>query len=285
MGIRQQLQNLGISPRRSLGQNFLVDASVARSIAGAAHIDAGDVVIEIGPGLGMLTRHLVAQAGRVIAVELDAALLPIIQSELGSPPNLTLVHGDALEVDYLALVGEAVAAGHLHDAPVRFVSNLPYYITSAVIRRILESGLDTRAVVITVQQEVARRIVAEPGDMGLLSVSVQFYGHPEIVMRLSPSAFYPQPDVDSAVLRITPHLGPPPVNPQALFTVARAGFSQRRKQLRNTLATGINITKQASDELLLASRIDPARRAETLAMPEWIELARVYDITIGANRA
>jgi 16S rRNA (adenine1518-N6/adenine1519-N6)-dimethyltransferase len=276
---RQQLQNLGINPRRSLGQNFLVDPHIAHMIANAAFIDPGDVVIEIGPGVGMLTRQLLARAACVIAVELDASLLPVLQAELGSSPHLKLIHGDALEVDYAALVREVQADSSV-ESPVRFVSNLPYYITSAVIRRILELELDTRAVVLTVQLEVAERIIAQPGDMSLMSVSVQFYGQPEIVKRLSPSAFYPQPDVDSAVLRITPYAGPPPVNPPALFAVARAGFSQKRKQLRNTLAAGLNITKQTADELLMACYIDPSRRAETLTMPEWIELARCYDITI-----
>ena len=285
MGIRQKLSDLGVAPRKSLGQNFLVDPSIAQAIASAARIQPGDLVIEVGPGLGMLTRQLIAHAGRVIAIELDAALLPIIQSELGSPPNLTLVHADALDIDFARLACEASGLPLPDLPPARFVSNLPYYITSAVIRRMLESELQARMFVLTMQKEVAERIIAEPGEMSLLSVSVQFYGRPEIVLRLSPAAFYPQPDVDSAVVRIIPHSDPPQVNVQAFFSVARAGFSQRRKQLRNTLSAGLGITKFEADRLLLASQIDPTRRAETLTLPEWIALAQRHHITVDPSRS
>ncbi|HEY3343069.1 MAG TPA: rRNA adenine dimethyltransferase family protein, partial [Anaerolineae bacterium] len=177
---------------------------------------------------------------------------------------------DALEVDFAALLRE-----HLGDeaVPVRFVGNLPYYITSALVRKMLEAGLNVQSITLTVQLEVAQRMNAQPGDMSLLAVSVQFYGSPELLMHLSPSAFYPQPEVDSAVVRITPH--PTNANAATLFTLARAGFSQRRKQLRNTLSAGLSWSKVEADQLLQSAGVDPTRRAETLSMAEWIRLSEI----------
>ncbi|MGQ9904039.1 MAG: 16S rRNA (adenine(1518)-N(6)/adenine(1519)-N(6))-dimethyltransferase RsmA [Anaerolineae bacterium] len=289
MSTRQRLNAFGIAPRKSLGQNFLIDPNIARAIVAAAHIEPGDLVIEIGPGIGALTQFLVQQAGHVIAIELDQHLIPALQTELHHPANLTIIHADALEVDYSILRQTAGADACPIDTPIRVVGNLPYYITSAFIRRLLESRLNPALIVLTVQMEVAQRIVAEPGQMSLLAVSVQFYGQPRLVMRISPSAFYPQPDVDSAVVAITPHPQPLYPYPNSVFALARAGFSQRRKQLRNTLASGLGITREQSEEILLASRIDPARRAETLGVKEWIALAAHYDAqghaqTVDSNR-
>lgn len=280
MSTRQRLNAFGIAPRKSLGQNFLTDPSIARAIVAAARIEPGDLVIEIGPGIGALTQFLVQQAGHVIAIELDQRLIPALQTELHHPANLTIIHADALEVDYNTICQTAGTDDRpidTLDTPIRVVGNLPYYITSAFIRRLLESRLNPALIVLTVQMEVAQRMVAEPGQMSLLAVSVQFYGQPRLVMRISPSAFYPQPDVDSAVVAITPHPQPLYPYPNSVFALARAGFSQRRKQLRNTLASGLGITREQSEEILLTSRIDPARRAETLGIKEWIALAAHYD--------
>ncbi len=269
--IRSRLRSAGIAPRKSLGQNFLTDDDTARRIVRLAGIQPGEVVLEIGPGIGALTRHLVQAARHVIAIEIDRNLIPILQQELAGAANVTILQADALAVDFAALLSDA---GVDASAPVRFVGNLPYYITSALIRRMLESSLDIRSIVLTVQLEVAERIVAQPGDMSLLSVSVQVYGKPEQLMRLSPSVFYPQPDVDSAVVRITPYHQCD--HPDTLFELARAGFSQRRKQLRNTLSAGLQLPKTDADELLADAAIDAARRAETLSIPEWMHLTEVY---------
>ena len=269
--IRSRLRSAGIAPRKSLGQNFLTDDDTARRIVRLAGIQPGEVVLEIGPGIGALTRHLAQAARHVIAIEIDRNLIPILQQELAGAANVTILQADALAVDFAALLSDA---GVDASAPVRFVGNLPYYITSALIRRMLESSLDIRSIVLTVQLEVAERIVAQPGDMSLLSVSVQVYGKPEQLMRLSPSVFYPQPDVDSAVVRITPYHQCD--HPDTLFELARAGFSQRRKQLRNTLSAGLQLPKTDADELLADAAIDAARRAETLSIPEWMHLTEVY---------
>jgi 16S rRNA (adenine1518-N6/adenine1519-N6)-dimethyltransferase len=272
--IRDRLRARGIIPRKSLGQNFLTDDDSARRIVRLANVKAGDVVIEIGPGIGALTRHLAQAARQVIAIEIDRNLIPILQDELQDVPNVTIVQGDALDVDYMSLLREACPDGLL--PPLRVVGNLPYYITSALIRLILELPIKAEAIVFTVQLEVADRMVAAPGDMSLLSVSVQFYGKAEMLLQLSPSAFYPQPDVDSAVVRITPRAHT--VDGATLFSLARAGFSQRRKQLRNTLAAGLRLPKDAVDQLLLRAGVDPTRRAETLSIPEWIHLSAVFDV-------
>lgn len=277
MSIRQRLSTLGITPRKSLGQNFLIDPGIARAIVAAARIDPGDLVIEIGPGIGALTQFLAQQAGHVIAIELDQHLIPALQAELRHPANLTVIHADALAVDYNTIRQTIGADVCPIEAPVRVVGNLPYYITSAFIRRLLESQLNPALIVLTVQMEVAQRMIAEPDEMSLLAVSVQFYGQPRLMMRISPSAFYPQPDVDSAVVAITPYPRPLYARAGSVFALARAGFGQRRKQLRNTLASGLGITREQAEGILLASRIDPARRAETLGIDEWITLASHYD--------
>ncbi|MCS7055630.1 MAG: 16S rRNA (adenine(1518)-N(6)/adenine(1519)-N(6))-dimethyltransferase RsmA [Thermoflexales bacterium] len=267
-----RLKAYGIVPRKSLGQNFLIEEATARRIVDAAEIRSNDLVFEIGPGGGALTKHLTKRAGRVVAIELDQALIPALRDELGGAQNVSIVHGDALEVDFSRLAREAEQVfGKPFDA-VRFVANLPYYITSAAIRRILECRLPVAAAVLTVQTEVAERVTAQPPHMSLLAVSVQFYGRPEIMFKIPPSQFYPQPEVESAVLRIKPHAQPLSSDAQGFFRVVKAGFSQPRKQLRNTLAAGLGMDKARVESALRSSGIDPSRRAETLSLEEWERL-------------
>lgn len=267
-----RLKAHGIFPRKSLGQNFLADEATARRIVDAAEIEQSDLVFEIGPGTGALTTRLAKCAGWVVSIELDRALIPALREELGEARNVTIVHGDALEADFVQLAQEAARAFGNPFRATRFVANLPYYITSAAIRRILECGLSIATIVLTVQVEVAERVTAQPPDMSLLAVSVQFYGRPELLFRIPPSQFYPQPEVESAVLRIKPHNQPPDVDAQKFFRVVKAGFSQPRKQLRNTLAAGLGITKAEAEAALRQGGIDPSRRAETLSLAEWKRL-------------
>jgi 16S rRNA (adenine1518-N6/adenine1519-N6)-dimethyltransferase len=257
----------GIVPRKSLGQNFLVDDGVSRRIVDAADIERGDLVIEIGPGVGALTRLLADRADEVIAIELDQTLIPALQAELGERSNVRIIHADALEVDYAALT---------QGRPVRIVANLPYYITSHAIRVLLESGIDWCSIVLTVQLEVAQRIAAKPPAMSLLAVSVQYYGDAELLFRVPPGAFYPPPSIDSATLCITRRrsdLSPSPEAAAAFFRLVKAGFSQPRKQIRNNLSTNLGITRQEAEDLLRRAEITPERRAETLTMDEWRALA------------
>ncbi len=268
-----RLKAHGIVPRKSLGQNFLTDDATARRIVDAAEIARQDLVFEIGPGMGALTSHLVERAGWVVAIELDQKLIAALQSELATARNLTIVHGDALEVDFTGLAQEAERSFGRPFEAIRFVANLPYYITSAAIRRILECDLVVATVVLTVQSEVAERVTAQPPHMSLLAVSVQFYGRPELLFRIPPSQFYPQPEVESAVLRIRPHIRSSGVDARQFFRVVKAGFGQPRKQLRNTLAAGLGISKAEAEALLSKSGIEPHRRAETLSLDEWERLA------------
>ncbi len=269
--IKNKLRSVGLAPRKSLGQNFLSDDDVARKIVRFAGIKPTDIAVEIGPGIGALTRHLAQFARHVIAIEIDRNLIPLLEQELSDVTNVTILQADALEVDYARVIREA---GGDETTPVRVVGNLPYYITSMMIRRILESHINTQAVVLTVQLEVAERMTALPGDMSLLAVGVQVYGKPELLMKLDPSVFYPQPEIDSAVVRIIPQGRIE--HTVELFDLARAGFSQKRKQMRNTISAGLRIAKPDVDELLNGANIDPTRRAETLSIPEWAHLADNY---------
>jgi 16S rRNA (adenine1518-N6/adenine1519-N6)-dimethyltransferase len=274
LALSSAIKALGVTPRKSLGQNFLTDANTARRIVDAAAVTCDDLVFEIGPGLGALTRYLSESAAQVVAIELDQSLIPLLEGQLDGATNVAIVHGDALEVDFVALAQEAAARHGRPFAAVRFVANLPYYITSAVIRRILECDLAIQVIVLTIQLEVAQRAVALPPDMSLLAVSVQFYGAAELLFRIPGGQFYPAPEVESAVLRITPHASPHAVDRDIFFRWVRAGFSQKRKQLRNTLSAGLGISKAEVEAVLLKSGVDPSRRAESLGMSEWIAIAK-----------
>ncbi len=256
----------GLRPKKSLGQNFLVDAASLQKVVEAAQIPDGAGVLEVGAGLGSLTRLLARAAGRVVAVELDERLMPALKSVLSGFSNVTLVHGDILELDPGAL---GLRPGYIVAA------NIPYYITSALIRHLLEAGNKPARMVLTVQREVAARICAGPGEMSLLALSVQVYGRPQIMARISAGAFYPPPKVDSAVVRVD--LSPQPLISEddlgALFRLAHAGFGQKRKTLRNSLAAGLGWSGAAAEGWLEAAGIDPRRRAETLSITEWGQLA------------
>ena len=266
---RERLAQHGIRPKKSLGQNFLHDPHTLEKIVAAAALTPEATVLEIGAGTGSLTRHLAPLAARVVAVELDDRLIPLLQDEFAAQPHVTIVHGDILELDVRDLVGEA---------PYTVVANLPYYITSAILRRLLSQAPRPRRLVLTVQKEVAERLSARPGNMSILAVSVQFYGQVETVLRLKPGAFWPRPDVASAVVRIdvfpTPRVDVP--DEKLFFRIVRVGFSQKRKQLRNTLSAGLRISKAEADALLEQCGIAPQRRAETLSVEQWAALTRVF---------
>jgi 16S rRNA (adenine1518-N6/adenine1519-N6)-dimethyltransferase len=278
MDPRSLLRQFDIKPKKSLGQNFLIDEAAADPILEAAELSPHDAVLEVGPGVGTLTRCLAATVARVVAVELDQRLMPVLEHALAGYNNVELIHGDALELDPTSIM----------PPDYKVVANIPYYITSALLRHLLEAGvreLPSNAVgptlmVLTVQEEVARRIVAQPGAMSLLAVSVQLYGRPRIVARLKAGAFYPRPKVNSAVLRIDLSAGPRPdlnvTDVDLFFQLAKAGFGQRRKQLRNALAHGLGRSPIEMDAVLAQAGIDPRRRAETLTLAEWAELSRAF---------
>lgn len=262
------LRKYGLHPHKGLGQNFLEDPTALEKIVTAADVQPTDTVLEIGPGLGSLTRYLAASAKAVVAVELDQHLLPPLKSVLAPYTNVRLIHGDILEVSPNDLI---------HEQDYMVVANIPYYITSALIRHLLESKAKPRRIVLTIQKEVAKRICEKPGDLSLLALSVQVYGRPYIAADIPADAFFPPPSVDSSVLCID--IYPAPLIPvellETFFKLSKAGFSQKRKTLRNALSAGLQMPPSAAAELLTSADIDPQRRAETLSMEEWQRLSEI----------
>ncbi len=263
------LRKYGIKPKKSLGQNFLVDESAIQRIIHAAQIPPDREVLEIGPGVGSLTRHLALVARHVVGIELDDRLLPILQDVTAEFSNVTLIHGDILALnlsEVLPISGYWV------------VANIPYYITSAVIRHLLESPSHPESLVLTVQHEVAQRICASAGELNLLALSVQVYGKPYPIAQIPAHAFYPQPKVSSTTIRVEiypqPRISTP--NLESFFFLAKAGFSQKRKTLRNALAASLHASPELIASLLKSTGIDPQRRAETLNLEEWEKLTLAY---------
>jgi len=263
----------GLRPRHRLGQNFLIDGRVLDAILNAAALDPQDVVLEIGPGLGTLTQRLAAAAGRVLCIELDRGLVEVLrETVVASHPNVEVVHGDANRVDLHKLLSERLPPGR----KAKVVANLPYYVTTPLVMRLLEEGLPLESIVVMVQREVADRMVAPPGGKayGALSVAVQYYTEPVVVTRVSPASFLPQPEVESAVVRMRVRTEPPVSAPEsAFFPVVKAAFGQRRKSLANAL-TGLGFPKEVVQAALQAAGIEPNRRGESLSLEEFAAVAR-----------
>jgi len=263
------LREYGLQPKKSLGQNFLVDPNGLDKVMLAAGVGPKDTVLEIGAGLGSLTVLLAQAARRVVALEIDRGLFPPLTKVTSAYKNVRIVEGDVLKLPLEELVpGE----GYL------VVANIPYYISSAIIRRLLEAETRPTRMVLTVQQEVAERICAKDGKQSLLALSVQVFGAPKIEARIPSGCFFPAPDVDSAVLSIA--LYPQPlIALDALddfFRLAHAGFSQKRKTLRNALSAGLGLPASETEKLLATAEIDPQRRAETLSITEWGQLTAAW---------
>jgi 16S rRNA (adenine1518-N6/adenine1519-N6)-dimethyltransferase len=256
------LRRYNLHPSKGLGQNFLQDQRTLQKIINTANLGSAESVLEIGPGLGSLTRYLALSARSVTAVELDRKLFPALESVLSPYKNVRLVQGDILKLNPAELME---SNGYV------VVANIPYYITSMVIRHLLEAESHPSRVVLTVQKEVAERICASVGKMSLLALSVQVYGKAVIGAIIPADAFYPSPKVDSAVLCIEIYSQPviPAENLDQFFTIIKAGFSQKRKTLRNALSGGLRLAPIEIENLLSAAGIDPQRRAETLSLEEW----------------
>lgn len=269
LNVPDLLRQYGLKPDKRLGQNFLVDPVALERIVEAAKIGGHDAVLEIGPGLGALTRYLAESAKKVVAVEIDVDLIAPLTDILSAYSNVTLIQGDILELSPEELMDQG---GYL------VVANIPYYITSAVIRHLLEAPVKPRRIVLTVQREVAQRICADPGDLSLLALSVQVYGNPRIAARIPAGSFYPAPKVDSAVVEID--LYPEPRIPadriDTFFRLARAGFSQKRKTLRNSLSAGMHLSPAEAEEILREADIEPRRRAQALSIEAWRRLVELF---------
>ncbi|MDF2636710.1 MAG: Ribosomal small subunit methyltransferase [Pelosinus sp.] len=263
------LKRFGIRMSKKLGQNFLIDEHVVRSIVEAANIAEGDAVLEIGPGIGTLTQGLAEAGAEVTAVEIDRRLIEVLAKTLEGYENIKVVHGDILRID---IAKEVMAPRY------KVVANLPYYITTPIIMGLLEAHMPVDVLVTMVQKEVAQRMVAVPGtkDYGSLSVAVQYYTKPEIMFIVPPSSFIPPPAVDSAVIRCTVREKPPvEVDERIFFRVVKAAFAQRRKTLSNTLKT-TGVPAETLKVILEKAGIDGTRRGETLSLEEFAAIANVW---------
>lgn len=264
----------GFKFTKSLGQNFLIDDNIVDKIVAGAGIGSSDKIIEVGPGIGTLTREMASRAGALMAVEIDKNLIPILVDTLGDFENVKIVNEDIIKADIRGLIDE-----NLDGGPVKLVANLPYYITTPIIMRFLEENINVTDIVVMVQKEVAERMNAQPGgkDFGALSVAVQYYCDTEIVAKVPRHLFVPQPNVDSIViaLRVRPERKYKVEDEGLYFKVVKAAFGQRRKTLLNSIASMGNLSKDMVKEALEEAGIDPKRRGETLSLDEFANLSNV----------
>jgi 16S rRNA (adenine1518-N6/adenine1519-N6)-dimethyltransferase len=270
---REILQRFGFSMKKSLGQNFLIDGNILHKIVAAAELDRSQGVIEIGPGIGALTELLAQAAGKVAAIEIDDRLIPILAQVLQPFDNVTVIQGDVLKSDL-----RQIAAQYLSGTEtLNVVANLPYYVTTPIVMKLLEERLPLRFIVVMVQREVADRLAARPGskDYGSLSIAVQYYCEPELICKVPATVFIPKPNVDSAVIRLRVRNRPPVSvhDEQHFFTVVQASFAQRRKTIANNLLSRFKEDRERLTAILEKCGIDPARRGESLDLHEFAKLS------------
>jgi 16S rRNA (adenine1518-N6/adenine1519-N6)-dimethyltransferase len=291
--IKEELSRLGIQPKKSLGQNFLINEGIYTKIIDAVETKKGETVLEIGPGMGILTEYLAKTEADIIGIEKDGKLANYLKTKFASPKNVKLqaesrtkstsdnfglspfgarvkiIEGDILEFD--------IASLGLKDGNYKVVGNIPYYITSHLLKTIFENWPKPKTITLMVQKEVAQRIRTKPPEMNLLAVSVQYYAEAKIISYVSNGSFYPSPDVDSAVIKLTPHVMPDSATFQKqFFKVAKAGFAGKRKQLINNLSRGMTLEKDEIQKKLASVGVDPQRRAETLTIEEWRKITKTF---------
>lgn len=264
--------------RKKYGQNFLVDMNMLEKIVDCAELTKEDCVLEIGPGIGTMTQYLAERAGKVIVVEIDGDLIPILKDTLGAYDNVTIIHQDILKIDLHQLVEEHIAGQQKYKS-FKVVANLPYYITTPIIMNLLEKKIPLDNITIMVQKEVAERMQVGPGtkDYGALSLAVQYYAKPEVMVSVPPECFMPRPKVASAVIRLTLYSEPPikVSDPEFMFRLIRASFNQRRKTLANGLSndSGLHLTREAVVEVLRQMDLSETIRGEALTLEQFGELA------------
>jgi len=271
------LRQFGLKARKRLGQHFLINGDVLECILSAAELNHENTVVEVGPGLGILTKRLAEVAGKVIAVELDFKLAGILIKRLAPFPNVRIIHADILKVAPRQLLRDCSITPELSQ-DYKVVANLPYYITSPILRHFLQASLKPSLMVVMVQKEVGEAIAANPGKMSLLAVAVQFYSKPTVISYVPAKNFYPPPEVDSAVLRLDIYPQPPieVSDIDGFFDIVNCGFRSRRKQLHNSLAQALGMPSTQVTSLLEEAGIEAQRRAETLSLEEWRELWQVF---------
>lgn len=271
--VKQLLSSHGFTFSKSLGQNFLIDGNIVRKIVSSANISSEDYVLEIGPGMGTLTEELALNAKKVVSVELDKSLLPILDETIGKYDNVEIVSGDILDIDVDKLIEEKLNGG-----PVKVVANLPYYVTTPIIGKLIESQANIDSIIVMVQKEVAERMAAGPGSKtyGSLSVFVNFYTNPEIVVKVPKTVFMPQPKIDSAVIKLQMKNELPNVDKEQFFKVVKAAFSKRRKTIFNALSTyGFDLERELFKEYLLKADIKLEERAENLSVEDFIKISAI----------
>ena len=270
--IKEILEKYEVKPSKSLGQNFLIDKNILNKIILAGNLTKEDVVLEVGPGVGTLTCELAKSAGKVIAIEKDHDMINILAETLKDFNNVHIIEGDALSLNPIP---------YTLDHKYKLIANIPYYLTSHLIRTFLEAENPPQEIVLLIQKEVAQRICAKPPEMSLLAVSVQFYAQAKIISYVSKNCFLPAPKVDSAIIRITPHKNdrlPMSIGftPKEFFKIVKAGFSHPRKQLANNFCSALKLERTAVEGWLLKNNIKTTQRAETLSVGDWQNLANSF---------
>lgn len=273
LDIRPLMNAFGIKPKKSLGQNFLIEPAGLRKVIEAAGVKADDQVLEIGAGLGSLTVLLAQSARSVVAVEIDRDIIPALENALEKYPNVNIITGDILKQNTGSL---GLEAGYL------VVANIPYYISSAILRHLLTAKKKPTRMILTVQKEVAERVCAKEGKHSLLSLSVQVFGKPRLAGIIPAGSFFPAPEVDSVVLVIELFEQPaiPEEDLDSFFTLAKAGFSQKRKTLRNSLSGGLRLSTQQAEIMLSQAGLDPMLRAEALTLADWGKLVQANKLPL-----
>ncbi len=273
--VKSVLQKHGFTFSKALGQNFLINPTVCPRMAELCGADSSTGVIEVGPGAGVLTNELATVASKVVAVELDQRLLPVLEETLAAHQNIRVIHADVMKIDLHRLIAE-----EFPGQKVVVCANLPYYITSPVIMRILEEKLPIEALTVMVQKEAADRICAQPGTRasGAISAAVHYYSEPELLFKVSAGSFMPAPKVDSAVIRLNIRQEPPVslTDERLFFQVVKAAFLQRRKTLPNSLSAGLSIPKAEAAALLEKAGIRPTARAEEMTMQQFAAITEAY---------
>jgi len=304
--IKELLEKYNAKPSKGLGQNFLIDKNILDKIIAAANIKPSDTILEVGPGLGVLTQELAKHAKKVIAIEKDKTMIEILKETLKDFDNVEVIEGDILKIDFTtsslreysntrsnlkvqiaSSPDGSLPAGrqarNYETAGYKLVANIPYYLTSPLIRKFLEAENQPSEMVLMMQKEVAQRICAKPPQMSLLAVSVQFYADPKIVSYVSKNSFWPAPKIDSAIIKITPHsdssLREAERRSNLFFKIVKAGFAQPRKQLVGNLSKNLNLSKEQVNEWLSKNNINPTQRAETLSVENWKNLASSLNTT------
>lgn len=267
-------ENSMIKAKKSLGQNFLKDDSVVKRIVDAAKITFEDVVVEIGPGKGVMTQQLAGRAKKVIAIELDDRLIPVLEEKFANQGNVEIVQGDILKINLPKLIEDAQIANNKY----KVVANIPYYITGPIVRLLLETRHPASEIILMVQKEVAERICAKPGDMSILAVAVQYYANAEMLFGVPKTAFDPEPQVDSAIIKIVYNAEKSIGHEEAkkFFRIVKAGFSAKRKTLANNLSNSLHIKKGEVEEILEKSGFSKSIRAQELSVAHWEALTEVF---------